>query len=101
CEGIVSRMAGEPTKVQARQEEGRLILDIEGEFMAQAITKNSKLAEAMEHVLRKKPRHLKQELPFRIFVDVGGVRHKREEDLIQMAVDLSAKVSENNRPIVL
>ena len=55
----------------------------------------------MEHILRKKPRHLRQELPFRIFVDVGGIRQKREEDLIQMAVDLSAKVSENKRPIVL
>jgi spoIIIJ-associated protein len=44
---------------------------------------------------------LRQELPFRIFVDVSGLRRKREEELIQMAFDLSAKVHENKRPIVL
>lgn len=101
CAGIVSRVAGEPVAVDARVEEGRLVLDVQSEYIAQQITKNSKLAEAMEHILRKKPRHLRQELPFRIFVDVSGLRRKREEDLIQMAFDLSAKVHENKRPIVL
>jgi spoIIIJ-associated protein len=101
CAGIVSRIAGEPVAVDARVEEGRLVLDVQSEYIAQQITKNSKLAEAMEHILRKKPRHLRQELPFRIFVDVSGLRRKREEDLIQMAFDLSAKVHENKRPIVL
>jgi spoIIIJ-associated protein len=101
CAGIVSRIAGEPVNVTSSISEGRLVLDIESEYFAQQINKNSKLAEAMEHILRKKPRHLRQELPFRIFVDVSGVRRKREEDLIQMAHDLSAKVHENKRPIVL
>ena len=78
-----------------------MILNIDNEYIAQQISKNSKLAEALEHILRKKPRHLRQELPFRIFVDVSGVRRNREEELIQMAHDLSAKVHENKRPIVL
>lgn len=101
CAGIVSRVAGEPVEVDARMDDGRLVLDVQSEFIAQQISKNTKLAEAMEHILRKKPRHLRQELPFRIFVDVSGLRRKREEDLIQMAIDLSAKVHENKRPIVL
>ncbi len=101
CAGIVSYIAGEPVSVSASVDDGRLILNIDSEYVAQQIAKNSKLAEAMEHILRKKPRHLRQELPFRIFVDVNGLRRKREEDLIQMAHDLSAQVHENKRPIVL
>ena len=101
CAGICSHIAGEPVTVTAGVEDGRLVLNVENEAIAQQINKNSKLAEAMEHILRKKPRHLRQELPFRIFVDVSGLRKKREDDLIQMAFDLSAKVHENKRPIVL
>lgn len=101
CEGIASSIAGEPVKVEAKVEEGRLVLNIENDYVAQQIARNSKLAEALEHILRKKPRHLRQELPFRIFVDVGNMRKKREEELVQMAYDLSAKVHENKRPIVL
>lgn len=101
CSGICSKLAGEQVAVEAVEEEGRLVLDVQSEFMAQQITRNSKLAEAMEHILRKKPRHLRQELPFRIFVDASGIRRKREHELIQMARDLSMKVHENKRPIVL
>jgi spoIIIJ-associated protein len=101
CAGICSKISGEKVTVTASADEGRLILDIDSDYMAQQITKNTKLAEAMEHILRKKPRHLRQELPFRIFVDVSGIRRKREDDLIHMAYDLSAKVYENKRPIVL
>lgn len=101
CAGICSRIAGEPVNVEATADEGRLVLNVESDAIAEQIAKNSKLAEAMEHILRKKPRHLRQELPFRIFVDVSGMRKKREDELVQMAHDLSAKVHENKRPIVL
>jgi spoIIIJ-associated protein len=101
CAGICERVAGEPVAVSASNSDGRLVLNIEDEYIAGQINKNSKLAEALEHILRKKPRHLRQELPFRIFVDVSGVRRQREDELIQMAQDLSSKVHENKRPIVL
>lgn len=101
CGGIIQRISGEDPKITTRVDEGRLILTSDNDFLGQQITKNSKLAEAMEHILRKKPRHLKQELPFRIFLDVGDMRRKREEELVQMARDLSVKVHENKRPIVL
>jgi len=101
CAGIMSHVAGEPVTVTATVDEGRLVLNVDSELIAQQIARNSKLAEAMEHILRKKPRHLRQELPFRIFLDVNGVRRGREDELIQMAYDLSAKVHENKRPIVL
>ena len=82
-------------------EEGRLVLDIDDEYLAGQITRNSKLAESLEHILRKKPRHIKRELPFRIFVDVRGLRRDRESELVGLARDLSEKVFENRRPIVL
>lgn len=101
CAGIVSAMSGTEATVTGAVQGDRLVLDVENEYFAEQISKNSKLAEAMEHILRKKPRHLRQELPFRIFIDVSGQRKKREADLIEMAHDLSAKVHENKRPIVL
>lgn len=101
CLGICSRVADDDVKVSAEVEEGRLVLNIHSDYMSDQIMKNTKLAEAMEHILRKKPRHLKQELPFRIFVDVSGHRKSREHELVQMAQDLSSKVHENKRPIVL
>ena len=101
CEGICSKMSDGDVKVTAELNDRRLVLDIDDEYIAQQIAKNSKLAESLEHVLRKKPRHLKRELPFRIFVDVKGVRRGRETDLVELAQDLSEKVHENRRPIVL
>ncbi|MGE0171765.1 MAG: protein jag [Oligoflexales bacterium] len=101
CAEICSYIVGEKVEVRALVEDDRLVLDINNDEIMTQISKNTKLAESMEHILRKKPRYLKRELPFRIFVDVNGVRQKREQDLIEMAQDLSAKVSENKRPIVL
>ena len=101
CVGICERISGEKVSVSAEVANGRLVLDIDDEYLAGQIGKNGKLAESLEHILRKKPRHLKRELPFRIFVDVKGIRRKREDDLIELARDLSEKVSDNKRPIVL
>lgn len=101
CAGICRYVSGEEVEVTAELSEDRLILDIDDEYMSSQIAKNSKLAESLEHILRKKPRHLKRELPFRIFVDVQGVRRKREDDLVELAQDLSEKVHDNKRPIVL
>lgn len=101
CQEICCRMVGEGVSVNANLEDGRLVLDVDNEFLANQIVKSSKLAESLEHVLRKKPHHLHQELPFRIFVDAKGFRRQREGELIQMAHDLSFKVHDSQRPIVL
>lgn len=101
CQEICSAISGHPVEVRAELSKGRLVLDCDDEYLASQVTKNSKLAEALEHILRKKPRHIKRELPFRIFVDVQGVRRRRETDLVELARDLSEKVHENKRPIVL
>jgi spoIIIJ-associated protein len=101
CQEICSYIAGRKIDVTAELDDGRLILDCDDDYLAAQMLKNSKLAEALEHILRKKPRHLKRELPFRIFIDVQGVRRRRETDLVELAKDLSEKVHENKRPIVL
>lgn len=98
---ICQQMSGESVEVTSEVTEGRLTLRATNEYLAGQLTKNSKLAEAFEHVLRKKPRHLRQELPFRIFVDINDIRKNREEELVSLAKDLSAQVHENRKPIVL
>ena len=94
-------MTGSAVTVTSDLQEDRLVLNIEDQALAEQVAKNGKLAEALEHILRKCPKHLKQELPFRVFLDAKGIRREREENLIEMAQDLSAKVFENKKPVVL
>ena len=101
CEGLCETMYRVQVEVDATLDDDRLVLDIQHQELAKQVAKNGKIPEALEHILRKKPRHLKRELPFRVFVDVCGTRQAREEELIGMARDLSEKVHENKKPIVL
>jgi len=101
CASVCGMIVNEDVKVSDSLVDGRLILDIENDSVKEMLVKNAKLAESLEHLLRKKPRHLRQELPFRIFIDADGNRKGREVELVQMAKDLSAQVHENKRPIVL
>ncbi len=101
CQGICGHMTQDEVSVEAINEGDRLVLNVHNDYLAGQIAKNTKLAEALEHILRKKPRHLRQELPFRIFIDCNDVRRGREKELVDMAMDLSSKVSENKKPVVL
>lgn len=102
CRGICAYLSDNADfDIHTKVEQDRLCIDIDDEQIAQQIGKNTRLAESMEHLLRKKPRYLKRELPFRIFVDAQGIRVKREAELIEMARDLSGKVAENQKPVVL
>lgn len=47
CAGICSRVAGEPVQVSTQVEEGRLVINVESEYVTQQISRNSKLAEAL------------------------------------------------------
>lgn len=99
--GMVKLSLGEEIAVEASENNGRLVLNISSDFLAKQFAKNSKLAESFEHLLRKKPRHLRQELPFRVFVDANNVRVDRETELSEMAKELSDKVFNQNKPVVL
>lgn len=100
--GIYYRMYGKTVKIHVKKDaHERLILDLQCDKIASLLKNNSRISEAFEHLLRKKPRYLKSELPFRIFVDAKSTRLHKEKDLVNMAKDLSNKVYENQKPIVL
>jgi spoIIIJ-associated protein len=101
CAGLCQQISGEACTVTVSDEDDRLVFAVTSAAIAEALSKNMKFVEAIEHLIRKKPKDLHQELPFRIYVDINGVRQQRQEELATMARDLSDKVFENKRPIVL
>lgn len=101
CRELCDRIAGEETQVKTQLDGKRLILNVDNSFLLSSATSYPKTIEALEHLIRKKPRHLQQGLPFRIFVDINNHRVEREDELTHMAKDLARKVIENKRPIVM
>lgn len=98
CERICDR---NDVEVSSELQEGRLLININDDSLMQAAKKNNRLYEAFEHLLRKKPRHLRTGLPFRVFVDINSVRVERENELVQLARDLANKVVGVNKPLVM
>ena len=101
CRDLCLHLCGHTVEVSSRLDDKRLVLNIEDEYLLSAASKNSKLIEAFEHLLRKKPRHLRRSLPFRIFVDINKYRINKENELIDMAKDLASKVVTSQKPIVM
>lgn len=99
--GLCAQIVGEEVEITTNLKGKKLIVDVLNDDIAAMISKSTKTAESFEHLLRKKPKQLLRELPFRIFVDANGIRQNRENKLIAMAQDLSNKVHENSKPIVL
>lgn len=96
------KMFGKKVDISVKLEKsGRLIFNLRCDYLASQLKNNTKIAESLEHLLRKKPRHIRSELPFRVFVDANGTRLGKEKDLVDMAKDLSDKVYENQKPIIL
>jgi len=94
-------MLGEKVAVEANLVGERMIFDLKNEYLSAQIAKNIKIAESIEHLIRKKRRELEQDLPFRVFVDALGARLNREVELAEMAKDLSNQVHESKQPVVL
>ena len=100
-QGICSYLSSEETKVYTELDNDRLIVNIDNEDIKDIMHKTPKLYEALEHLIRKKPRFLKRELPFRIFVDSCKQRVQKENSLVTLALDMARKVSATQKPIVL
>ena len=62
---------------------------------------NGRLLDALEHLVRKKPRHLKQEIPFKVLIDIDGFREERKVHLKEVALDVATKVAETKEPASL
>lgn len=101
CRDICSLVSGAKVNVTANLEGQRLIINIDDDWLLSSALRYPKIIEALEHLIRKKPRHLRRGLPFRVFVDVKQHRLNRENELVTMAKDLAAKVIENKHPIVM
>ncbi len=98
---ICQMMVGEKVEVEIEVKGDRLCLNAKNEFLRTQISKNARIAESLEHILRKMPRSLRGDWPYRIFVDADNIRLGREKELAGMAKDLSEKVVATKRPIVL
>ncbi len=101
CRDICSLVSGTEVVVSARRDGQRLILDIDDGWLLSSVSRYPNIIEALEHLLRKKPRHLRRGLPFRIFVDVKQHRIDREAEVVQRARDLAARVVADQRPLTM
>ena len=79
----------------------RVIFEVDSAEFAQILTKEVLLADAIEHLLRKQPRHIKRELPFKIFVDAQSSRRLREQKILDHAKQVSEEVVKSGESIVL
>ena len=99
--GLCSFLSDEEVQVSTEFRDDRLIVNIDSEDLKEMFCKTPKLYEALEHLIRKKPRFLKRELPFRIFVDSCKQRVQKEDSLVVLANDMAQKVVSTQKPIVL
>ncbi len=101
CMELCERIAGESVSVSTTLTEERLQVEIDNPTISAMIKDQNKFVESLEHLLRKKPKHLKQDLPFRIFVDGIGARKGREEEIARVAKEKADQVSETGQKIIL
>ena len=101
CRDLCSLVSGTEVVVSAHRDGQRLILDIDDDWLLSFASRYPKIIESLEHLLRKKPRHLRRGLPFRIFVDIKQHRIERETTIVQRARELAARVIADQRPLTM
>lgn len=101
CKGLCKFFTDKEIEIEFTLQTERLIINIKNKDIADMFSANPKVIGAFEHILRKTTHYLKKELSFTIFVDSFSKRIKREQDLIELAKNLSKKVAKNNKPIAL
>jgi spoIIIJ-associated protein len=101
CKELCEKIVGESVVVSSTMADGKLKLEVDNAAVANIIQTNTKFVESLEHLLRKKPRYLKQELPFRIFIDAQGSRKGREEELVRIAREKADEVVSTGQKCVL
>jgi spoIIIJ-associated protein len=101
CIDLCEKIIGQKVAVTTRMSEDRLQVEIDNAEIAQMIQEQEKFVESLEHLLRKKPRHLKQDLPFRIFVDAQDSRKGREGDIAKLAREKADQVVQTGQKAVM
>ena len=101
CKELCEKIVGETVRVSSTMTADRLQLEIDNANIAAMFQEQGKFIESLEHILRKKPRHLKQDLPFRIFIDAQGSRKGREEEIGRAAQEKADQVALSGQKVVL
>jgi spoIIIJ-associated protein len=102
CRTLCAMMTGTTVQVTCEAESDQLTFDVLDDSFKDARFKKPKLIESLEHLLRKRlTKLIPGENALKIFVDINQSRKGHEAELISMAKDLSDKVSEKKKPIVL
>ncbi|MCY4380806.1 MAG: Jag N-terminal domain-containing protein [Proteobacteria bacterium] len=70
----------------------RVIFNVASEEFADLLMSDLLLADSLEHLLRKQPRHIKRELPFKIFIDGQFRRFTRESKILDHAKSVADEV---------
>ncbi len=101
CKGVADRMTKESSQVNCEIIDSTIKIDIENKVLGEMQKKNSHLAEAIEHLMRKIPSNHIDPKAIRVILDIAGSREDREKELIQVAKESSDQVHQNQKPIVL
>jgi spoIIIJ-associated protein len=90
----------EPGKVSGRQDEDRIILNIETEDAGLLICKQGQTLEALQYLLTKILAQ-KSRRKVRVTIDVESYRARHEEALVHLALKNGDKVKRSGKPITL
>ena len=76
-------------------------LRCQSEFLKEKLSKTPKLAESIERIILRVFKEDIKDKNFRVFFDAGGIRAKKEKDLIALAKTLSKKAIRARKTITL
>lgn len=89
------------TSERSSLEGSRVIFEVDSVKFADLLEPEAMLADAIEHLLRKQPRYIKRELPFKIFVDAQSRRQSRELHILEHAKQAADEVIQSGESVVL
>lgn len=98
---LLEKFVGQSLDLQSSIKGDRLIFDAKNDNLERHFQRNTKIAEAFEHLTRKVVRDARSDFKYRVFVDSGGVRLRREKNLANIAKQKATQVIEQNEPMTL
>ncbi len=95
-------LMGEEASVECNHREGSITVDVTVEEPAPLIGKGGKVLDDFQLLVYRvvKRTYADEKIPS-IIIDVGGYRHKREEELSNMAKEIAERVSSNGKSVLL
>lgn len=96
----ILRLLDTPARVEVREEDDRVILNIQGDGSGLLIGRKGQTLDALEYLVNKIA-HKDREGEKRIVIDTENYRKRREESLIKLAHRLGEKVKKQGRPVTI